>query len=424
MARQELIPARHLHPSRMGPPCLLWGLVALVLAPSRVVRCSSYDNLLRELGLPGHLALRPFSLSMAWLASYSLFGIPRPERGTMMVFYRTCNARLIVDHWLPLLFTVPPNCTPNELIAALETRWPDLRETEWQAHYIPWPTSRGSANGNLMCFIVVCAGNGPHSFDRPQGLLCLASSGFELAVGITTSRMINILSLREFLTCWFPWGFPMLGWSASLNGRPLELELKAVDHGFLVQLTLDYPGPLQGLPLPSRDRPLTTPHFCGDHALPDHMCLSVFIPECEQLQSAAFYLTGPLRGWSNWAMQELCSLPQLQHSQFQIWMVDESFDLSLPVAVRHGSAMVVHPLVRGHPAGCPVLVKAVCPQGYFCGALLFNGTVSAATLLLSVIEVAPSCVGARNARIYHNNRPLDWDPVEVHPGDFFAIYSW
>ena len=105
-------------------------------------------------------------------------------------------------------------------------------------------------------------------------------------------------------------------------------------------------------------------------------------------------------------------------------MVDESFDLSLPVAVRHGSTMVVHPLVRGHPAGCPVLVKAVCPQGYFCGALLFNGTVSAATLLLSVIEVAPSCVGARRARIYHNNWPLDWDPVEVHPGDFFAIYSW
>ena len=231
-ARQELIiPARHPHPLRMGPPCLLGGLVAVVLAPTRVARCSSYDNLLRELGLPGHLTLRPFSLGMAWLASYSLFGIPRPERGTMMVFYRTCNARLIEDHWRPLLFTVPPNCTPTELIAALESRWPDLLETEWQAHHIPWPTSRGSTYGNLMCFIVVCAGNGPHSFDRPQGLLCLDSSGFELAVGITTSRMINILSLREFLTCWFPWGFPMLGWSALLNGRPLELELNPAAAG-------------------------------------------------------------------------------------------------------------------------------------------------------------------------------------------------
>ena len=88
----------------------------------------------------------------------------------------------------------------------------------------------------------------------------------------------------------------------------------AVDHGFLVQLTLEYRGPLQGLPLPSRDRPLTTPHFCGDNALPDHMSLSVFIPECEQLHSAAFYMTGPLRGWSSWAMQELSSLPQLQDS--------------------------------------------------------------------------------------------------------------
>ena len=99
-----------------------------------------------------------------------------------------------------------------------------------------------------MCFIVVCAGNDPHSSDRPQGLLCLYSSGFELAVGITMSQMINILSLRELLTCWFPWGF-MLCWSALLNGRTLELELVAVDHGFLVQLTFEYPGPLQGFAL-------------------------------------------------------------------------------------------------------------------------------------------------------------------------------
>ena len=86
-AKQELIPARRQHPYRMGPLCF-WGLVASALTPTRVVGCSSYDNLLRELGFPGHLALRPYSLSIAWLASYRLFGIPRPERGTVMVFYQ------------------------------------------------------------------------------------------------------------------------------------------------------------------------------------------------------------------------------------------------------------------------------------------------------------------------------------------------
>ena len=34
--------------------------------------------------------------------------------------------------------------------------------------------------------------------------------------------------------------------------------------------------------------PLMTPHFSGDDAVPDRMSLSVFIPECEQLHSAAF----------------------------------------------------------------------------------------------------------------------------------------
>ena len=186
-----------------------------------------------SLGLPGHLALRPFSLSIAWLTSYRLFGIPRPERGTMMVFYRTCNARLIVDHWMPLLFTAPPNYTPNELILALETRWPDLRETEWQAHTIPWPTLRSTANGNLRCFILVCADNGAHSIDRPQGLLCLASLGFELAVGITTSRMINILSLRETPNVLVPVEFSNGGLVCIAEWETFGARADSRGHGFL-----------------------------------------------------------------------------------------------------------------------------------------------------------------------------------------------
>ena len=216
----------------------------------------------------------------------------------------------------------------------------------------------------------------------------------------------------------------MCCWSASLNGNALELELVAVDHGFLVRLAFAYPGPLQGLPLPSRETPLLTPHLCEDDAVPDLMSISVFVPECEQLQSAAFLMTGPLRGWASWVIQELCSLSQLQDVHFHLWMVDEAYDLSLPVVVHNCYTIVVQPFSASRPAGCPVLVKAVCPQGYYCGALLVGGTISAATLLLSVVADAPSSVGARSARIYHNNWPLGWDPVDVHPGDFFVIYSW
>ena len=151
----------------------------MVLTTPRVVFCSSYDSLLREFGLPSHFTLRPFSIEMAWLASYRLFGIPQPERGTTMAFYRACNTRLIVDHWRPLLLTIPPNCTPSVLIAALESWWPDLVENEWQAHRVPWPTSVGIADRSLLCF------------DRPQGLICLYSPNFELALGITTSRTIK-----------------------------------------------------------------------------------------------------------------------------------------------------------------------------------------------------------------------------------------